>query len=521
MLIQPLRNNPGRRRVAQALARPAPVGGWNARDAIADMDPTDAIQLDNWFPGTDSINLRPGSVRYSTGVGTGVVDSLISYSSGATSKLLSCGNSAIYDSSTDGAVGAALASGFTSNRWQDINFKGYSLLFNGADTPQKFDGSAISSNSITGSGLTSTNLIYPWIFKERVFIIEKNTLNAWYLGTAAISGTATKLDFSSLCALGGKLVFGATWSRDGGSGADDICVFGTDKGEVLVYQGTDPASASTWSLAGVFRIGAPVGQRPVFKVGADLVVITIDGFVPISRVLPVDRVGAESASISDKIRDVVNHATRLYKDSFGWQAIHYPNANWGVFNIPISEGGEAHQYVLNTITGAWCRFKGMNANCWAVFNDNLYFGGNNGVIYKADDNIGDDTGEGATVARADTVADVKTAYDYQGMRTRQKRYTQVRPLIGSDGIPDIELAFNVDFSDNDLGTVTATDPGGAEWDEEDWDDAYWSSGLITQKNWYSVSGLGYASSLYMRIASNIINVSFTGYNIQFEPAGLM
>ena len=40
---------------------PAPVGGWNARDALAEMKPTDAIYLDNWFPRTSYVEIRGGS----------------------------------------------------------------------------------------------------------------------------------------------------------------------------------------------------------------------------------------------------------------------------------------------------------------------------------------------------------------------------------------------------------------------------------------------------------------------------
>lgn len=514
MMLAPMRGSPSRQRRAQAISRPAPVGGWNARDSIDDMPFTDALLLDNWFPGTDSIKLRPGSALHASGLGA-AVESLMSYSNGSTNQMLAASDGEIHNTTAAGAVGAALGSGFTNNRWQDVNFAGYLLMFNGEDTPQKYDGATLTDNTITG--VTSTNLIFPWVFKNRVFIIEKNTLSAWYLGTAAISGAVTELDFSTIFKMGGRLVFGATWSRDGGSGADDYCVFGTDKGEVAVYQGTDPDSATTWNLVGVYSIGAPVGLRPVFKISADLIIITIDGFVPLSKVLPIDRVGAEGAALSDKIRDAVNLATRQYKNNFGWQAIHYPNASWGLFNVPITEGTEAHQYVVNTITGAWCRFTGLNANCWVVFNDMLYFGGNT-LVFKADDSIGDEDANGD---RQQTTADVKTAFDYMGVKGQQKNFTQFRPLLTAEGTPTISSSFNVDYADSTPVTITATDSGGEEWDDATWDDADWATGNVVQANWYSASGVGYCASLHLRVASNAINISLNSINYQFTAAGLM
>jgi hypothetical protein len=39
---------------------PAPVEGWDTREALADMSEKRAVVLDNWFPTTDKINIRPG-----------------------------------------------------------------------------------------------------------------------------------------------------------------------------------------------------------------------------------------------------------------------------------------------------------------------------------------------------------------------------------------------------------------------------------------------------------------------------
>lgn len=729
-MLAPLRQNPRKGRRAQAVTRPAPVGGWNARDSVDDMPATDALLMDNWFPGTDSIKLRPGSginasrvgqietfsrastatyfdedgvlqtaaidiPRYkesyyiSTGIqyyttpqlmvesastnyclynrdltnaawtktnvtaaktstgldgvansctritatsnngtvlqavtaptgcrmayfakriaGTGkllpskdgtnfsvlganpaigewiyigfstaainptigfrlqtsgdawdidmvmlesgsytspipttsasvtraadtityggtsdatttvaTIESLMPYSSGSTNKLLAAANGCIYNITNGGITSAPLDNGFTSDRWQEVNFNGYLLAFNGADTPQKYDGSTLADTSITG--VTSSNLIYPWVFKNRVFMVEKNTLSAWYLDTLAIAGAATELDFSGIFTMGGKLVFGATWSRDGGSGADDFCVFGTDKGEVAVYQGTDPDSAVTWDLVGVYRIGAPIGQRPVFKISADLVIITVDGFVPLSKVLAVDRVGAEGLALSDKIRDAVNIATRSHGSKFGWQAIHYPKAAWGLFNVPIVEGTEQHQYVVNTITGAWCRFKNMNASCWAVFQDNLYFGTTGGLVYQADSDIGDEDSDGN---RQVTTADVRPAFDYMGSKGQQKQFTVYRPLITSDGSPNISAVFDVDFAEGTPASISANDVAGSEWDVAEWDVSAWSSSNIITNNWYSASGVGYCASLHLRAVTNALNISLNSINYQFTPAGLM
>ena len=43
----------------------APIGGWNARDSIAQMPPTDAVTLNNFYPTPTDVQLRLGYTRYS------------------------------------------------------------------------------------------------------------------------------------------------------------------------------------------------------------------------------------------------------------------------------------------------------------------------------------------------------------------------------------------------------------------------------------------------------------------------
>lgn len=506
MIIPPARGNGQRRASARSASIPAPIGGWNARDALDGMKPADAIQLDNFFPGTDNVSLRQGYESFAAV--TGDVETLVSYASGATKKLLAAADGAISDITTGTA--SSLATGFTSDRWQYENFKGYALLFNGADDPQKFNGSAVSSNSITGSGLTSSNLIYPWAFKERVFMVEKNTLNAWYLGTGAITGSATKLDFSGYCSLGGSLVAGGTWTRDGGSGSDDFCVFYTDRGEVLVYQGTDPASSTTWSLVGVFRVGPPVGSRPMLRLGPDLILVSIDGFLPLSRLLSTGRAG--EGAISDKIRNAVSTATRAYGANFGWQAAHYPRGNYILFNIPTSQLDTADQYVMNTITGAWCKFTGMNAYCWAVHEDGLYFG-SDGAVFKAD--------TGTSDAGDDIVGDIWPAFNYFGSRGRQKRFTMMRPVTSSDGAVTYTYVLNTDYSDRSPTTQAITSTSGTEWDVGDWDTFDWAGNRSIQSSWLSVSGLGFCASPHLRVSTDAITVAINSIDYVFEVGGIL
>lgn len=503
--------------VSKTTSIPAPIGGWNTVSAVADMPPTDAVLLDNMFPQTSDVRLRKGLTAHVTGL-TGVVDSLMSYTSATAKALFAGANNAVYNVTTAGAVGAAVVTTQTSNRYQHINFgttgAQYLYAVNGADKPLLYDGTiwvkvdAVSTPAITG--VTTTNLIHVNAFKRRVFFIEKNTLTAWYLPTDAVGGAAAALDFASICRLGGYLVAMGTLTMDGGSGIDDYAVWVTSEGEVIVYKGTDPATASTWSLVGVFRVGKPVGRRCFVQFGADLLLICQDGFIPLSRAMI--EVNAQRVSITTKISNAVTSSVSSYGANFGWQGILHPSESMLLFNVPITEGVEMQQYVMNTLTGAWCRFKGWNANCFERLNDSVYFGGN-GVVDKINSENAD---KGSNI-----IGDAKTAFSYFGTR-QLKRFTMARPVILTDGDVSAAMEVNVDYEDRPpTGAPTFSGAAGALWDVATWDVDSWGGSLEIKKNWQSIYGIGYAAAIRMQLASNVLQIYWQSTDWMYEPGGLL
>ena len=71
---------------ARVESLPAPIGGWNARDSIANMDPTDAVTMINMFPTVSSISMRGGYKKFATGL-DGKVQTLMTYNAGNNTKM--------------------------------------------------------------------------------------------------------------------------------------------------------------------------------------------------------------------------------------------------------------------------------------------------------------------------------------------------------------------------------------------------------------------------------------------------
>lgn len=507
--------------LAKTFTYPALTGGWNAKDPLTGMEPTDAVMLENYFPSTANIALRNGCSSFATGLGaSSAVETLMTYNSGATSKLFGICGGKIYDTSSAGAVGAAAVTGLTNSRWQHVNFTvsggAYLVLVNGTDSLLEYNGSAWTA--ITGvsvpaiTGVTTSTLIGVFAFKKRLFFIQKNTLSVWYLDVDSIAGTATEFSLAPQFKKGGYIVAGGSLTRDGGDGMDDLFVVITNNGEVVIYSGTDPGS--DFALIGRYDIGSPLGRRCLMKFGSDLAVMTIDGIVPLSQVLSIDVSSQPYAALSDRVRNAWGPDAVAYKANFGWEGISYPAGQRLLFNMPITENALQYQYVQNAITGAWCKFTGYNANCFALYDDHLYFGGNSGTIYKADTTSSDNGSQ--------IVGQIQTAFSYLDGTQRTKDIGLIKPnFISSPGFT-FGAAVIVDFSSSYTLNYFTPLPGAGTssyWDLAEWDESYWDS-TVPIKSWVTASGKGAAISLILKTQSDQIAITLADTAVLYTPGGV-
>ena len=579
---------------ANTASLPSPIGGWNARDSLAQMPPTDAVELVNFFPTPTDVTMRQGYTQYATGI-TGQVYSLMNYAGPTNQKLFAFAGTKIYDVTSTGAA-TEVFSGLTNAKWQHINIStdggNFLVACNGADPTLVYDGTRwafiattttaqtissitnvtttatlttasphglVTGNRVTISGTTpaaysgtftitvtgsstftytmltnpggsastvgiytvtgitgvnSNTFVNVNLFKNRLYFTQINTLKCWYLDVKAIGGVANPLIFGSIARNGGFLQAMGTWTLDAGQGADDYAVFVTNMGEVIVYNGTDPTSDTTWLLKGVWQLGQTFNRRCFFKWSGDLLLLTQDGLVPLASALQSSRLDPR-VNLTDKIYFAVSQAATLYYDNFGWQINYYASENMLILNIPINGGIE--QYVMHTITKSWARFTGIESNCWEVHDKAGIFFGGNGFVGKFYGVYSDD---GNNIS-----ASAQQAYNYFESPGQLKRFTMVRPILQvSNGNPSILVGVNVDFDpQNNLGAI-AYNPSNQTigvWDAAKWDQNNWYGGLNVVKVWQGVTGIGYAASLVIKVVSQTIETHWASSDYVFEKGGVL
>jgi len=506
------------KRTSRVSSIPAPIGGWNARDSVSNMDPLDAVRLENWFPRATDVLLRQGYTLWSTGL-PGQVESLMPYNNATTSTLFAASSTGFYNVTAQGAVGAAVQTGLTNARWQSCNITtaggSYMQCVNGADNLRLWDGTnwttitGVSANPITG---IATNLLVNInLHKSRLWYTQINTLKMWYLPTNAITGAAVAFDLSSIARSGGYLMGMWTWTIDAGYGVDDLAVFITSEGEVIVYRGTDPSSSTTWALVGIFAMGRPLGRRCAMKFAGDLLILTQDGIVPLSGALQSSRTNPKVA-LSDKIQQAFSDSATLYGDTFGWSLVYHASENALVANVPVAVGSQ-QQYVMNTITKAWAKFTGWNANCWELLGNDVYFGGST-FVAKAFSGYAD----GST----NITGYAQQAYNYFGQRGVNKRYTLARPIIQATSAPAIQMNVAVDFNDTQpTSNISLATSSSGTWDTATWDSGLWGGGLNVYRYWQGITGVGFCASPYLIGVTNGNEIHWQSTDVNMELGGVL
>lgn len=507
-------------RKSQPKKWPAPVAGWVANRALADpasIDGPGAAVLDNFFPKATSLALRRGSraVAYLRNA-TGPTSALFSYNNGANERFFAAAKTTIHDVTGVTQAAAPVASdiirplpaqtGYTSGDWSVVQFATtggvYLIGVNGADEGFRFDGTSFApltsdtAPSITfPDDLTSADMAFVWIYKNRLFFARKGSMDAYYLPIDSVGGEAEVFPLAGIFGQGGELLFGSAWSLDssGDTGLSEQCVFVSSEGEVAVFQGNNPSAADDWSKVGTYRIGAPLGRRAFIRGGGDIAIATTVGLVPLSKAVSLDVTALNVATVSYKIADAWSEAVAA--GASNWQCLVWPEAKMAIV-APRSENAVPVLFVSNTETGAWARFTGWDASPLATFRGRLFFGGADGKITLAS-TAGDDDGVPYTGA-------VLPLFEDMGAPMASKIPTVGRARVMSNVPIRDRVTIAVEFNMNQPVAPDATSGVNfSAWDYGQWGTSIWSDvrPSVINQEWRSIGGEGYSVSMWYQVTS--------------------
>lgn len=496
----------GQKRIARSVSLPAPVLGLNTRDPLSNMNPAYAINVVNCISTPQGVKGREGYRVRNTGLPS-YVETIGVYTgvAGLPNKMFAWSGSGVYDITSPGAVGATVVSGLSNARWSRLSMSTIGGQFlvaaNGVDPVMHYNGTSWVTWTMVGSptnpgeisGVNPNVLTRPITHQRRLWFIQEGTSDAWYLPIDSVGGVAQKFSFGSRFPRGGKLLALASWSVSNNDGVQNRLVAISENGDAVVYEGTDPSTASTWYIAGTWRLAAPSTERCTFQFGGDILYMSVDGLMPLSSYM---QSLTTQSSLSDTIRSKLSELSVSQGALAGWQLHDVLSKNLLILNVPQIDPKQNIQFVYNTITKGWTQFSGWPAQCWATQGTTTLFGGYQQVCtafsgYR--DGAAND-GSGGTTIMAGAQSAFTYLDDYLGVGARalQKHCTLARlNLVTAASSPTIMVSVNADFS-----TDAPANPGAAaptltsQWDQAQWDQAVWGGNLSNSNVWQSVQAVG-------------------------------
>ena len=481
---------------SQAIVLPVATGGLNTVSPLASLPPNDAVVMTNIIPDVDKAVTRRGFEEAVSGLPADV-ESLFEYRSDTDTQLISVSNGNFY-TGIDTAGLTQIGTGYANSRWYGGMMNNHLLLFNGVDDPLKYDGTTLTTNTFTAGGLTPSSLIGMTVFKT--FLITWNAVECafYYGGVNAISGPLNRFPLEFVAKHGGNVINCASWSSDGRYDIEQRLAVFMSTGEVIVYQGTDPSSATDWRIVGSYHMSQPISQKAIINSGGDLLVLNEHDVTSLQQVTIT---GQDSPEGTTKLTGAIKEAVNKYGSNYGWELLHYSFGNWLIINIPVATNDTYEQLIFNTKIGTstGCKFTGMNARCFAVVDNKLYFGGDK-KIYQADKGFSDD-GQNIEVT-------LRTAWNDFGTPLR-KDPNFYRLTYASAAPFEPENALDYDFVDSILQDAEIVTCGsGVQWDSVLWDTTLWSPALTIRTLEFDTNGDGTYLSFHLRfqIRGQLVNL---------------
>lgn len=524
---------------------PAPVDGINTIDPLSDMPRRDAVSLLNMIRAEGGLRARTGYAAWVDNVNAGAeIRSVLPYTgaaaAGANDKLFACTTAGIYDCTATGTAPAQSIAFGTSNA---LSGYGESVIFTtlgGRFMPytDEINGYILYTEGTgwaavaQGAGATQVNNVNPALFchvcsfKNRLWFVERGSTRAWYLPLNQVYGAAVALDFGQQFKFGGQLVGLYAWTQDGGQGSDDLLVAVSSAGDVVVYQGTDPALASTFGVAGRWNVGGvPAGRRLCPSMspaeGGELLLLTSFGMIPVSKLVAGRSLLTPDWAATDKIRSMFIATMNDRANLTGWSVIPDPVDGSLLVTIPALVGELRQQFAMAKAGGGWAQYSGKPILCGKVWNRQLYFGTADGRLMISKGYIDNVARDGSTLLAKAIAWSGQTAFSDLGSPEQKMMQLITARFVTQGTTPACIMQARYDFDQTPifLQPPTPALPLNA-WDSAKWDSGVFSGTTAAKAITMGASGIGAHVSIAF-IGSSIERCSLVGFDAAVTKGGLL
>ena len=518
---------------------PAPTGGVNTVSPGLAMPLTDCVQAYNLVAADSGLRTRLGYREFSVNL-PGTVDSgkgvrtvlPFTGSSVSTSRLFVATATGIHDvtggayvtqiafQSTAGLAGYGTCLSFVTPGGR------YLVYTDEVNGLYVYSESSVSWSKVTqGSagnqvqGVDPGRFAHVALFKGRLYFTERETSTAWYLPANQIYGGATAFPLGQAFREGGTLVGLWNWTYDGGAGLDDSLVAISAGGDVVVYQGTDPASASTFSQRGVWQMSRPpAGRRIASTYGGDLLLLSRRGLLPLSQLVLGGQ--SELKYTTEKVANLVASLMTDRSQEPYWGVVLQPQDNVLMVMTPRANTGVDLQLVQAGASKGWFIYRNLPILSGAVWLGDFYFGTQDGRVCIH-------TGYADNVSLTNPVTFSPVDWGFVGAfsnmgAARQKRVSLMRPIIISDGANPsyaIQARYDCDVTGIDVSALI-TLPSSSAWDSVVWNQFEWAGVNPPLLMPSGAVGMGSSVAVCMR-GQSLGRTVIVGVDVAWQQGGFL
>jgi hypothetical protein len=531
-LLQPSPQN------TQCYPIPAPNAGINAVDGLAGMKPDEAIFMFNMIPSQYGSRVRTGYRAFTDEVDPDGIRTLIPFngSDSADDRLFACGEAGIYDI-TAGGVGpwapdiAFLSTGVTSGQgiWNNFttiagHFSQYCDELNGyyvyTESSTTWAKVAMGGGASEISGVDPALFSFVTTFKSRAWFVEKDSARAWYLPVGAIFGAATVFNFGNKFKHGGTLVALYNWTVDGGEGIDDYLVAISSSGDVVVYKGNDPSTATDFLQHGSWYIGPPpAGRRLGGSFGGELYLLSTYGLLPMSKLISGTLVQQDQIYLTRKITPLIQEQMAFSRTVLGWEVKLIPSEQLLLVSAPKRTGFEFLQFVQSLNTEGWASYQSIPYYTGEVLNGTFYIASSDGIVYTHE-------GDLDNVSLDDSTSDqiewsVLQTFQEAGDPGYFKRTHFIRPVFLAEEAPSYVVEARYDYNLSQVfGAPAASVTAGALWDSAIWDTSVWAGDFAVIDNLRGAAGMGRTIAIGINGQSGTRTI-LVRYDVMKDQGGML
>lgn len=532
---RPLQPSP---QTTQVMPIPAPNSGINAVDGLISMKIEEAIFMDNMVPSQYGTRVRTGYREFATNVGVDGVKTLIPHNGAipANDRLFAVAQDGIYNITVGGAgpwaaqISFGAVSGLSGyGQWTNFTtiaghfalytdeVNGYYVYDSGAGTWAKI---AMGAGPTQISGVDPATFANVVIFKSRAWFVEANSARAWYLPVGSIYGAATVFNFGNKFKRGGTLVSLYNWTVDGGEGVDDYLVAVSSSGDVVVYKGNDPATATDFLQHGQWYIGTPpAGRRIGGAFGGELYLLSAYGLLPMSRLISGALVQDNEIYLTKKITPLINEQMNFSRLELGWEVKTIPSEQLLLISAPKRVGFDFLQFVQSTNTEGWASYKKIPYYTGDDLNGSFYIASEENIVYTH-------AGDLDNVDLTDTTSEqiewaVLQTFQEAGQPGHYKRAQFIRPVFLSEQSPSfvVEARYDYDLT-RAFGAPDASLSADAAWDSAIWDLSVWAGEFTVIEDIRGASGIGRTVAVALQGMSGFRTI-LVRYDLMVDQGGLL